>query len=245
VDRICPFLALSDDHRTAIDGYDPDHACHARRPPEPLDRARQTELCLVEAHRKCEYYVAYLSEHATVAAAAFPMPASDTNVARTRLVFEPDARRLRTAPRAAFGTSPGRWLIAGGIAAIGVAAAATAAAGGFNGLVGMPGPSASPAQASVNPTTTTASPTPVPTAEPTPAPTPAPTQAPATSAPTTSPKPQGTPAATPEPRTYVVQEGDTLSLIANRFGTSVSALQAANGIDDPDEIRPGQVLVIR
>jgi LysM repeat protein len=41
----------------------------------------------------------------------------------------------------------------------------------------------------------------------------------------------------------VVQEGDTLSLIANRFGTSVSALQAANGIDDPDEIRPGQVLV--
>lgn len=237
VDRICPFLALSDDHRTAIDGYDPDHACHARRPPEPLDRARQAELCLVEAHRKCEYYVAYLSEHAA-AAAASPMPASDTSVARTRLVFEQDARRIRPSGPAAFGTSPRRWLIAGGIAAVGVAAAATAAGGGFNGLVGMAGPSESAGPASSNPTVTPA-PTQVPTSEPTPAPT-----ASSTPTPSSSPTPQSTAATTPEPRTDVVQEGDTLSLIANRFGSSVSAIQAANGIDDPDEIRPGQVLVI-
>src|SRR4026209_2065288 len=43
VDRLCPFLALQADHRTAVDGYDPDHACHALTPPEPLDRARQEE----------------------------------------------------------------------------------------------------------------------------------------------------------------------------------------------------------
>ena len=42
----------------------------------------------------------------------------------------------------------------------------------------------------------------------------------------------------------MVQQGDTLALIAAQFGTSVEALQAANGIDDPDEIVTGQVLVI-
>jgi LysM repeat protein len=41
-----------------------------------------------------------------------------------------------------------------------------------------------------------------------------------------------------------VVEGDTLALIAQRFGTTVEALQAANGIEDPDEIVIGQVLVI-
>ncbi len=48
---------------------------------------------------------------------------------------------------------------------------------------------------------------------------------------------------TPQP-TYTVAEGDTLAAIAQRFGTTVAALQAANGIDDPDEIVIGQVLVI-
>ena len=43
---------------------------------------------------------------------------------------------------------------------------------------------------------------------------------------------------------YRVQEGDTLGSIAAQFGVSVEALQAANGIDDPDEILIGQVLVI-
>jgi LysM repeat protein len=42
----------------------------------------------------------------------------------------------------------------------------------------------------------------------------------------------------------VVQEGDTLAAIAQRFGTTVEAMQAANGIEDPNEIIIGQVLVI-
>jgi len=41
-----------------------------------------------------------------------------------------------------------------------------------------------------------------------------------------------------------VVQGDTLASIAQRFGTTTEALQAANGIDDPDEIVIGQVLVI-
>ncbi len=42
--------------------------------------------------------------------------------------------------------------------------------------------------------------------------------------------------------TYVVRFGDTLSAIARRFGTTVWALAAANGISNPNFIWPGQVL---
>jgi len=92
------------------------------------------------------------------------------------------------------------------------------------------------------------SPRPTPTARPTPTPTPPPT---ATPAPTPVPTPVPTVAATPVPtapppqqQTYTVQQGDTLAAIAQQFGTTVAALQAANGIEDPNEIFVGQVLVI-
>jgi LysM repeat protein len=50
----------------------------------------------------------------------------------------------------------------------------------------------------------------------------------------------------PQPRAqrYVVQPGDTLSRIADRFGVSVQALQQANGIADQDVITVGQTLII-
>jgi tyrosinase len=45
--------------------------------------------------------------------------------------------------------------------------------------------------------------------------------------------------------TYVVQPGDTLSGIAQRFGVSLQALEAANPqIPDPNRIFPGQVIHI-
>jgi len=44
-------------------------------------------------------------------------------------------------------------------------------------------------------------------------------------------------------KTYTVKPGDTLYLIAEWFGTTVSALRSANNLWS-DEIRPGQVLVI-
>lgn len=43
---------------------------------------------------------------------------------------------------------------------------------------------------------------------------------------------------------YVVESGDTLSVIAERFGVSVAALSEANGITDVNTIRPGQELII-
>ncbi len=43
---------------------------------------------------------------------------------------------------------------------------------------------------------------------------------------------------------YIVQEGDTLTAIALRFGTTVDALVQANGISDPAAIQPGLRLVL-
>ncbi|HSS35973.1 MAG TPA: LysM peptidoglycan-binding domain-containing protein, partial [Patescibacteria group bacterium] len=78
---------------------------------------------------------------------------------------------------------------------------------------------------------------------------PTPTRPPAASptvAPSASPKPTKTPKPSKAPtasKTYTVKPGDTLSSIAIRFGTTVKALQALNGIKDT-LIKPGQVLKI-
>jgi murein DD-endopeptidase MepM/ murein hydrolase activator NlpD len=57
-----------------------------------------------------------------------------------------------------------------------------------------------------------------------------------TATPTTGP--------TPEPTFYVVQPGDTLYSIAQRFGTTVETIVAANEISDASVISVGQRLVI-
>ncbi len=61
-----------------------------------------------------------------------------------------------------------------------------------------------------------------------------------TTIPTTAP-----PAASMEAAgSYVVETGDTLSVIAEQFGITTEALSQANGITDVDTIRPGQELII-
>lgn len=50
------------------------------------------------------------------------------------------------------------------------------------------------------------------------------------------------PAAASQNGTYVVRPGDTLSKIAQRFGTTASALSRLNGIANPSAIYAGQVL---
>lgn len=64
----------------------------------------------------------------------------------------------------------------------------------------------------------------------------------ATPGPSVSAEPTIAPAATPQ--TYTVKSGDTLGAIAKRFGVTLQALQAANGITNPDKIAIGQVLII-
>jgi LysM repeat protein len=136
------------------------------------------------------------------------------------------------------GLSPRRWEVAGGVALVGVAAAATAVAGGFGGA-----PSRQ-ADATMQPTAT-----PTVSARPSEssAPSVEPTLEPSSSQPS-EPTPRPTrsaaePTATPAPTTYVVQEGDTLNGIATQFGTTAEAIRQANGLPG-DVINIGQVLII-
>jgi len=53
-----------------------------------------------------------------------------------------------------------------------------------------------------------------------------------------------TPTITPTPIFHVVGKGDTLQAIAFDFGVSIEALQAANGIENPQFLQVGQRLII-
>ena len=46
------------------------------------------------------------------------------------------------------------------------------------------------------------------------------------------------------PETHVVQEGENLTIIADRYGVSVFDLMLVNGLDEDDVIQPGQELLI-
>lgn len=56
--------------------------------------------------------------------------------------------------------------------------------------------------------------------------------------------PKPTPAPAARKAVHVVLPGETLGLLAKRYGASVKALTAANGLTRPDFLRPGQTLVI-
>ncbi len=53
-----------------------------------------------------------------------------------------------------------------------------------------------------------------------------------------------TPTAASERVIYIVQPGDTLSSIAEKFGTTLEAIIEANNIADPDLVRAGEELII-
>lgn len=100
--------------------------------------------------------------------------------------------------------------------------------GGLGAILGPPGesPSATPSVEGSPSATSSASPSVDPSGSATPAPSIGPTPTPA-----------------PTPVTYIVQSGDTLNLIASRFGTTAQAIMAANGLTN-DIIQVGQVLII-
>lgn len=54
----------------------------------------------------------------------------------------------------------------------------------------------------------------------------------------------GEPLPAPGSTTYTVQAGDSLSTIADQFGTTVDAIVAVNDIADPTQLEIGQVLTI-
>ena len=239
VDRVCPLLGLAGDRGVTIDGVDAAHRCYAEDPPSPLDRSMQA---------------AALPDRRLRAMRALPRVrvAHRRRDARTRF----RRRRLRhdpPAPRAATGLArhgraradraphaAGSLIARRRASALGLAGAAIAGP-----LLGDREPRAAVASA-----TPTADPTPTATRHavarrPSPTPSPTPTQRrrrlpPPTPAPTPAPTPVRDAAAD----LHRGRGRHARARSPQRFGTTVAALQAANGIDDPDEIVIGQVLVI-
>lgn len=165
-------------------------------------------------------------------------PSADVVLSPTRLVIDPQPGSMRAGPHSSAWFA-GRALIAGGVLLVAGTGAVTSGAvervSGFLAGSARPVDSVPLAQPS----------TPAPTAEV--SPTPAPTAV----APSVTPSPDVTPSASPIPTsgvagapTYVVQPGDTLRGIADRYGTTVARLQQANGIADENLIEVGQILNI-
>jgi LysM repeat protein len=227
VDRICPYLALADDGRTVADGFDPEHRCHALAPPAPLERSRQVQLCLAEAHARCERFAAARTAW-LAASSGLPRVAPDVDFGRTRLVLEPEAawRNLSSSPTARF-TRPALLIAIVALAVVGLLVLSSVV-GILSGAPGDDSPTASPSTS----LPATASPSAVPGSN---------APAASASAAVASVPPVETPA--PTPQIYIVQQGDTLNLIAARFGTTVAAIQAANNLTGT-EINVGQELII-
>ncbi len=89
-------------------------------------------------------------------------------------------------------------------------------------------------------TPTLATRTPKPTFTPTQAPSPTATLR-ATISPTSTPVPTSTPTAV---RSHLVEGGESLSQIAERYGTTVEALATVNELETPYIIYEGQVLIL-
>ena len=230
MDRICPYLALADDGRTVADGFDPEHRCHAITPPAPLERARQAQLCLTEAHARCDRFGAARTAW-LAASSGLPRVAPDVAFGRTRLILEPEpAWRTLSAPPVTRVSR--RTVLIGAVCGVVVVLLLLGNAFGMLGHLPRSTPSPSP------------SPTASPSVGATPSSVPSASAPPPTIAPTSVPTAAPTPTPAPTPLTYRVQASDTLNGIAAKFHTTAQAIADANGIKVTDTINVGQVLII-
>lgn len=203
---------------------DPAHRCAASGSFSSIDRDHQVRFCLSGGYEGCDRYRTHIEQFGAVGPAWGPA-APDATFGSTRLVMEAAPRSVIPSRARSLGTA---LLIVVLLISIG-AAVAWAGLGGLQTLLG-PGASPSPSATAMPLATTEPSGTP-------------PASGPATVAPTPSPTPGPTPTPAPAPVTYIVQPGDTLNLIAARYGTTAQAIMDANGLTT-DVIHPGQVLII-
>ena len=238
----CPFL-LSEAGGWRLDMPSRDHRCAAFSPAAPLAPEKQARLCLTDGHTACATYLASVAAREARLGAAPRDRATRWGLARTTTVIQ-DPGGLRARLLSAI-LDRRRWPAIP--AALLVVALFVLAVTGFRGLLPATGAAASPslpvvAVASSAPDLTEAPaisqpPLTLPPTGSAPPTLPPPSTAPATSAvPTNTPKPTF--------RTYKVRSGDTLSGIAAKFHTTVSALSRLNHISDPSKLRVGQILLI-
>lgn len=182
------------------------------------------QLCLTEAHARCERFAAARTAW-LAASSGLPRVAPDVAFGNTRLVLEPEAawRNLASSPTTRL-SRPAVLVAAAALAVVALLVLSSL----FGFLQGAP-----PAES--------ATPTPSPSVVPSVAASVAASLAETSTAGSPSLAPVETPG--PSQTTYVVKQGDTLGLIAQRFGTTVAAIQAANGLTGT-EINVGQVLII-
>jgi LysM repeat protein len=247
--RGCPFL-LAESGGWRLDLPSRDHRCAAFVPPAPLSPEKQTRLCLTTEHTTCATYLASLAARRARLGSTPGDRATRWGLARTTTVIE-DPGGMRTLLLGA-ALDRRRWPAIPAILL--VTTLFTLALSGFRtDLPTSPVATASPGAAAATPPaptraaatrpSATAAPT-VPPSEPpnaTPAQTPASSAAP-TTAPTAAPTAQ--PSAAPSFRTYLVQQGDTLSVIAARYDTTVAALVNLNDLNNANQLDVGQVLLI-
>jgi LysM repeat protein len=239
--RGCPFL-MSEEGGWRLDMPSRDHRCAAFSPPAPLAPDKQARLCLTSSHHTCATYLASLAARETRLGSAPTARATRWGLARTTSVIQ-DPGGIRTR---VLGVALDRRRWPAIPAVLLVVTLFVLALTGLRGVLPVtgvgPSPSVPPATQVAVVVVTAAPPAltlpPTGSVEPT-------TAASPTLAPT-APSPTPAPVATPKPtfRTYVVKSGDTLSGIATRYHTTVSALAALNHISDPSKLHVGQVLLI-
>jgi LysM repeat protein len=251
VDRICPLLAMAVDRRTVCAGYDPNHRCWSSNPLPVLDRRQQLTVCLTAAHISCPHLVGQATTDQSIP--------PDQRLGASRIIFEPETSLRGLASRSTAAHFSGRAVAAGLVVVVATGASAVS---GTLGRVGefaadlqsaaadAVAPMMSPGHSLVK-TTPSPSPMPTPSFVPEVVPSVDLTQAPEPTAPQPTPAASAVPTPVVAPVTeaprqqrYVVQPGDTLGAIADRFNVTLAALQAANGIDDQNVISVGQVLII-
>ena len=236
VAEVCPYLtAATGTWRTATPNRA--HRCAALEPPGHVTTDKQRRHCLSVDHANCQIFrTARANRAAVLAPGVDPSAVAAADAARRPLA--------RTAPlileQPRLSAPAARWPLDRALSQVALIALMV---GAFGVLLlsrltaGDPNPSAVPMPSIEASPTATATPTRRPT------PTPAPS---ASVDPSAAASPSGGGAVvTPAPsfREYRVEAGDTLVEIASEFGTTVKAIQDANGLTGSD-LRVGQILRI-
>jgi LysM repeat protein len=238
--RLCPYLvADGSEWRSASPSRD--HRCGAVAPPVPLAVDKQRRLCLTNRHLGCPTFLAAADQPGRAVGSGVPDPSERStrraglppggetvtrwSIVRTVPVLLDGGRLSSTI--ASFGrirSQPQLILVALLVVAF-IAIAAARLSGGGAGTPGGTQPRGS--AVAVVPETSAATPT----AE----------SAPSAAPPAASPSPT-LPTTADSTRTYRVKRGDTLYVIARRFGTTVSTIQRLNHMGSSTTLHAGQVL---